>query len=73
MKIKNFIKTENGKKFDKILEGCNKNWECEYYENDNEYVEMLKDNNWSNEEIEEQLLSMERYTLVTGEFVIVIN
>lgn len=34
MKIKDFIKTENGKRFEKMLKGCDKNCGVEYWQNE---------------------------------------
>lgn len=79
MKIKDFIKTEAGKKYESVLEGCSKNWEVEHWEDIEEYKECLQDNGWSDEDIEEQL----EYISKAGEvykankddddFVVVIN
>ena len=75
MKIKDFIKTENGKRFTEVLSGCDKNWEVEYWKSDFEYVECLKDNGWNDEDIEEQLLAIDRIKLCdsASDYVLIIN
>ena len=52
MKIKDFKKTEKGKRFE--LEEWRDFYNVEYYENAAEYEAILKENGWTAEDIAEQ-------------------
>lgn len=76
MKIREFLKTDQGRHWETSLKGCSKDWECEFYSNVEEYLQMLKDNCIEFDEEEERLnLSYEAFypDYKTDEFVIVIN
>lgn len=77
MKIKDFIKTETGQKFSKLVDGCDKNWQVEYWESIANYKECLKDNDWKDEDIEEELEFVEQTMIKANandnDFIIIIN
>lgn len=77
MRIGDFLKTEVGKRFSDVLKGCDKRWECEYYNNLGEYTKILEENGWTSEMISEQLLWIKRDMYYVDEhdkdFVIVAN
>lgn len=56
MKIKDFIKTENGARYAEALKGCNGNWDCEYWKSEDAYKQEMADNGcYTEDEMEEQL------------------
>lgn len=77
MTIKVFLNTENGKRYVDTLNGCNEKWQCEYWEDMCEYATCLRDNGWSQEDIEEQCYlisgSCYREKESDDDFVVVIN
>ena len=77
MTIKDFLATENGKRYEEALSGCDKRRQCEYWENLCDYATCLRDNGWSQEDIEEQVYVVSsdcyREKESDDDFVIVIN
>lgn len=76
MKIRDFLKTDQGRHWSRSLSGCSKYWECELYSNVEEYLQMLTDNGIEyDEEEERKLIACEAYypDYKTDEFVVVSN
>lgn len=77
MTIKDFLKTENGKRYEDALKGCDSSWQVEYWECIENYREVLKENGWTNEDIDEQIdmiySDMYKSNRFDTDFVLVIN
>lgn len=59
--------------FKEVLSGCNKDWPCAHYENMDEWRQVLKDNGFTEEEIEEEEAKSEFYYAGGEDFVEVYN
>lgn len=59
--------------FKEVLSGCNKNWPCAHFENMDEWRDLLKDNGFTEEEIEEEEAKSEFYYAGGEDFVEVYN
>lgn len=56
MTIREFLKDEeNRRRYGYPLRGCAERWELYHYNNIEEYIEVLKENEYTPEEIEEQI------------------
>lgn len=55
MTIKNFLKTETGKRYAEALKGCAGNWEIMHYDGIEEYKAILEENGYNHLEVMEQL------------------
>lgn len=55
MTIQEFIKTENGKRYEEALKGCDKRWGVQYWESEEELRESLRENGFDEEDIEENV------------------